>query len=465
MTDTDRRWRRRQLLSTLGLGSLAGVTGCLRFVGTEQTSTATTAETATPKTGAATPTEAESAPPTETSEYPTSGPERVDHVFVDSRNTLSQRGATVSTVRPLTAIERPLDLDYDSRVSNGPVVAADTLVVQTVADGVLGLSKADGTVEWRLSETGADPYRDTGAPIALDGDTLVTVLRNRRTDDTRVVGIDPTTGQVQFAVVLPLSEATDEYVTAGKTAAGKAYAATTHRAGDGESTLYAVDLAGGDLEWRARLGPGDLHPEDIAIDGDTLVVTTDEAPAGLANVVAFDLAARERRWARTLAIGEGVPVLDDDHVYLPNQRSERDDRVLALSRADGSVAWAFEQLNAPRTGVTVDGDHVYSVTNDRVYAISPADGTPIWSYARRDGPPFYGGSGQLPVATQNCLLVGSWTDEGAQIRAIRTDNGELAWRIETTHEWLTSPFVAGQRLWAIGHDGRSDATLYAFEDR
>ncbi|QCS41312.1 PQQ-like beta-propeller repeat protein [Natrinema versiforme] len=439
-------YRRRTLLAAIGSVTSAGIAGCLEESDPESTN---------------------SSPTDGDQQRRTVGDDTVDQIFVDTRNSMYQQGATVTTSEPSLAWKRDLDVDYYSRIGRGPLLSEDSLFISNNRDILAAISRTDGSVRWRFSETAVDPYTAHRASVARTNGVVATLVLNKRTRDSEVIGIDPETGQKQWAVPIPLDESDDEHATAFKVDGDRAYVGTTTRTDDGVSKLYVVDVANRRVEWHAPLAAGNLYPEDMAIDDGTVFLTTDEAPDDVANVVAFDLESRKRRWDATLPIGEGIPVVDTDHVYLPVKAADGPDSITALSRTDGTVAWRFEQRDAPRTGVTVDDEHVYVVDDNRLYALEPTDGTPTWSFQPDGGPRLAGSSDTLPVVTENLLVTGSWPGDEARIRAIDKASGELVWSYDVPHGTVTSPFVADETLWAIGNDHSDEGpiTLYALADQ
>lgn len=462
---------RRRLLQAGVLGTLAGLGGCLRLSNDDATTDGTATDADAPTTAATTTdATAEGGDPeteTETDSDPESrdisGPSTVDHAFVDPRNRMAQPTAAAPATAPVVDWEQGIEGGMNARGFTGPLVTSNAIVVPTFRD-VGAYSRRDGSVMWRLSESGVGDYGPATQPDHRD-DAIVFAARNGRTRDWELVAVEAADATKRWSVTLPVES--EEQVRATVVDGSRAVVVTGSL--DDASTQYAdavvVDLESRSVSYESRLADAQLNPEDVAVDGPTLVVTTDEAASGMDNVVAFDLERRERLWSRSLSIGEAIPVLGDDDVYLPTETDGRDAAVRAFSRADGSERWQFELRRAPRTGVTVAHDRVYAVSNETLYALNASDGTPAWSFTRDEGASLTGGSSGLPVATSDHLLLGSDfapDGGGGVIRAVTRADGDLAWTRELPDEEVFSPFVVDDHLYSFSRDDEDDAgTIYA----
>ncbi|WP_200530773.1 PQQ-binding-like beta-propeller repeat protein [Halorubrum sp. LN27] len=456
-----RDWLR---LSALGIAGLGGCLGELREIGVPSDPSPTTGEDATDESeGDAdgsneTAAEDDGADP-ETREI--SGPSSVDHAFVDSRNSMAQREATAPESAPIVDWDADVS-DLNTRIFTTPVAGEETVVISPLTD-VVAYARETGEVRWRLSESAVDSYRTVASVFHRDGNVLFAGV-NDRTRGWELVAVDAATGTEAWTVELPTEET--ESVRTMIVAGDRAIAVTSSDDSESPRTdLIAVDLSGRSVSWTARLGRSRLNPEDLAVSGETLVVTTDEAAADVDNVVAFDLAERERLWSRRLRIGEAIPVVGDGRLYLPTDRPADEsgfEGIRSLSLADGSESWRFEFQNPPRTGVTVDGDRVFAVGGGSLYAIDASSGEALWSYAPDGDPRIAGGSSTLPIATRNHLLLGSRYGDNGRIRAVEKATGELAWSVELSEETAYSPFVVGDHLYAFAFDrAGDDGTLYS----
>jgi outer membrane protein assembly factor BamB len=467
-------WTRRRVVLGTGGVLAVGAAGCLES-GTENSpetadgadggTTGSPAATTEPATEA--PTESESA--TETTEesdgvtVETTGDDRVPQVFVDARNTMHQPDATAPGERPQQALESDLAVSYYNRIGRGPLVSGTHVYLDVDTESVVAISRADGSISWRFSETSADPYSLTDL-VSLygsdggDGEVLV-VGRNGRTNAWDIVGLDERTGEQLWTVEVPLVVEDDERVNAAKRAGDRVVVCTNGPSGSG-SRIYQVDLGERRVAWEAELWTGPVAPEDIALTERRAFVTTDEAPDGAPNVLAFDLADRELLWTDRLDLGEGVPTVDDRHLYLPVMTGDVGGHLVAFDPADGTERWQFQLDSLPRNGVSVDGERVYAVSKGWLYALSAEDGEVEWSYEDPTGT-IRGGSSEMPVVTENAVLTGAGFAETGRVRALDRSSGESMWAVAFPHSTVASPFVADGVLWTIGFGNDGEATLYA----
>lgn len=472
MTDRDAPGR-RDLLRALGLG-LGATAGCLRLTGDATETPAP--DTATPDadppgdpdgtpSGTSEPAEEATAEPTdEASGSRIDGPQSVDFPLVDARNRLAQPGATVTGSRPERAWRTPIGEGFNARHAHGPVVT-QTRVVTAGRTGPAAFDRADGAPAWRLADTLPDDYDVRSRLVHHDG-SLYLLGQNRRTDDWELLVVDPADGGLQRDATLPIRRQDAEGVEEAPSAftldpgTGRAYVATSTFPNSTEqfADLLLVDLDSLAVRRERRLSPSPLLLEDAAVDSEVLVLTSDEIESA-DNVVAFDPETLERRWSGRFGLGETMPVLGDEHLYLATE-TERRAFVEALSRRDGSVAWRFELQDKPRNGVSLGPDGVYTVADGTLYRLDPADGTPAWSYTPDAEPGLRGSSHALPVVTSELLFLGSgFPDEIATIRALDPDSGTLEWRLELDEAEAFAPLVAGESLYTVGL-GDAGSALY-----
>lgn len=456
--------RRRRFL-TAASALTVGLTGCLRLTGDEVATPTTGERDATAETERTAGEESTTTDAAETEalvSIETVGTERIAQIFVDSRNRMYQQGVTAPTSEPRRGLARQLDVPYYGRIGRGPLLDGERLFLRPDPRTLVALSRADGSVVWNFSETSTDAY-PLPRLVALYGETVVIVGENRRTDETDVVGIKADTGREAWTATLPLGE--EEYVSAAKRAGDTVVVCTDVSSdGDSGSHIYAVDLVEKAVDWESRLAATAITPEDVALTSERAFITTDEAPDGEPNVVAFDLDAQERLWDATLDIGEAVPTVDGRHLYLPVTTGDVGGHLIAFSQEDGTESWRFEQRDLPRTGVSTDGENVYTVGSSRLYALSATDGSVSWSYVDETSDSLSANSSTMPVVTENLLLTGAdaGSENSAAIRAIDTSNGDRRWQHRVPHSSVTSPVIADGVLWIIGFDRQDDsATLYA----
>jgi outer membrane protein assembly factor BamB len=334
------------------------------------------------------------------------------------------------------------------------------------------LSRTDGSVVWKGEQTVTAELNSPDV-LGFDDDTLFVYGINSRNRDLTAFGID-TAGTTQTTVTFAEGASLNDVRTqAGTLVDGRVYLSYGSREA-AETRLSVREWPSGNVVWEAVIGSNELQLEDMAVDEELIYLTTDEAPSESHNVWVFGRENGNRRWSRRLDIGEGIPVVDDQHVYLPidvgagveNDLSDPVEGVYAFEKATGNVAWTFEALNSPRTGVSVDGDRVYIVADGTLYGISPSDGTVQWRFTPPDEGRLRDDSGGLPVVCGDTLLIGGaeGSDGGAaRIRAIDKRTGEQSWSFGVENPEIQSPIVGDEALYALASErGNSESKCYCF---
>lgn len=129
-------------------------------------------------------------------------------------------------------------------------------------------------------------------------------------------------------------------------------------------------------------------------------------------------------------------VADRERVYVVT-----DERLTALSIADGSVAWEFRLQGAPYGAPTLAGDRVYlALRAGQLLALEAATGEVVW-YSLNSGTRF----GTSPIVADGYAYVFGMGD----LVAFDAETGEVVWRTENranlafTNPALTEGYIAG----------------------
>lgn len=461
--------RRRDLLGTLGAACFA-TSGCLRLTDDQQaTATASQQDGRSTESGSQ-PTEPTSETGTDTASadancrtdsLPTDLTETVPSTFVDGRNSKFLPDRRTSAERPCIGWKREYELSYYGRRTD-LVLGRDHIVLgQRNNDNITAISRADGSVSWRSDDTIVDSYRFVFRFGLHDGAVVVAGV-NERTDDWEVLGLDSRTGERQWTVTPPVGDGRFRGLVLGPR---YGYVLADGGRSSEFTDLYAIDLDSQAIAWDRTILDRRFEDPKLAADGDLFVVASDHDEGG--TVQAVDGANGEPLWSRSLDIGEAVPVIGDEHVYVPANRDDQDS-VEALARADGSRAWSFELLNAPRAGVTIDDSTVY-VNSDTLYAVAQSDGTPQWKYELQRDPKMDNSVDGLPICLSESLLLGSSTfGEQGLVRSVDRATGELNWTVTLDERQALTPMVADGVTYAMGvtDDREADVltqTIYALQ--
>ena len=466
---------RRNLLVAAGVLGGTGLSGCLRLrsdgeaVDTSETTTDTdgAAETAPdPETATAT-ADRPAVVSCESGPLPTETTEQVTHPFVDSRNSFSLPNRTAPSESPCLAWQMELPVQA-SRVFTGPIITRDH-VISYDRSGFTARDRDDGTVAWEGISAPGGELR-FGQPLGLHGRTLVVAGQNDRTDNLIVLAVDAEGSATASTVVYEGDDPNQVRLQTGRVAGDLAYLVVGDSDAD-ETRIVTVDWRSDDVVQEATIGPLNLNLEDMAVGDDTIVITSDETADGADNVWAVSRDDGTVRWSARLPIGESLPILGGDNLYLSIDGYEVegvDDHVRAISTQTGETVWEFEVRSSPRSGVAVDGQRVYIIANGALYAVDPASGDPQWQFSPESDPGIQGTADGLPIVCRETLLLGSdVADEGvpARVRAVDKTSGELQWSVGVPGSLIQSPLPVDGVLYAAVEDRSGDetrATLYSF---
>ncbi len=156
----------------------------------------------------------------------------------------------------------------------------------------------------------------------------------------------------------------------------------------GNVDLFALDAYTGEVIDQYTIGSSFGNP---VIDGDTLYIGTgdeswnvDSQWAGDYGVYAFDISQMRDsgfslKWFYNSGRMEPNIIIDTDRIYVSQGEG---DKVLALNKNDGSVAWSFTKGNYSAVFNLMHGDYLYIANSfyggNLLYKINKSDGTEVW---------------------------------------------------------------------------------------
>jgi len=176
-----------------------------------------------------------------------------------------------------------------------------------------------------------------------------------------------------------------------------------------DRTVYAVDAATGDEEW--RFTPIADCDAPITVAGDTVYAVDD---TGI--VYALDAASGEKRWDVGLdQKARGPPAASGGTVYVATVGGS----VYALAAADGSERWHWRAEDGDGRSISVTDETVIVVGPDDARALTTDDATERWSTGA------VGGS--VCSAASETVVVG----DGRNVTAVSRDDGAVQWTFET----------------------------------
>ena len=195
-----------------------------------------------------------------------------------------------------------------------------------------------------------------------------------------------------------------------------------------DGTLYAVDLAKGELLWSLEIGGGGHLWAKPVTDGKTLYVSSLDH-----HLYAIDLTSHKVTWA--VDLGGSVPSApalsaDGKTLYVGSLAS----KVFALNAANGSTLWEIKTQQWVWGSPSVDGDVIYTADiKGQLYALDAATGKIIWNEQPADA---ITGS---PLVLSDKVIV---TTESGGIFAYAKDGKQL-WPSSIKGKLYTSAVQSG----------------------
>ena len=212
-------------------------------------------------------------------------------------------------------------------------------------------------------------------------------------------------------------------------------AGETIYAGSVDRSVYAVDLASGQLRWKSRLGG--LIGGGVLVLGDTVYAASGR-PEG--RVYALDAHTGHRLWRTTTGTVSAPLALVDGTLVAETQRGE----VFGLDPAAGTVRWrrmvGFSRVPA----VAGDSGTLVVATIDSLFRLNARDGKIV----RRVRSP---GAIVSPWLLHRGLLVGGTTDSG--VVAIAHGDLRPRWRAALDAPVLGTPAAQGDTFYAASRRG------------
>lgn len=315
----------------------------------------------------------------------------------------------------------PYLLEYKPAEYAGPAVDPLTgMVVVATRDGYIQAFAQDGKELWHQMAKG--PY--LAPPIVADDLVIIGGIDGRVNAHARGDGTLRWTYQIR-----------EEIGTQGVVAGDLVYFATL------EGTLLALDVRTGKFVWNFRREPSGR----FTILGASRPAVVDGVVYkgfGDGSVVALDARTGALKWDRKVGRGEYPDV--DGAIQVAGNRvfaASYGGPVMALDRADGSVAWETRVPFAYRTGI--DANQFYVVTTTEVVALDVASGKRLWS-AALDGAPF-----GAPVVAQGFVMV----PNGKGLLVLDRRSGKRL-RLFTRGSGASgSPAILGKRVYVLSNQG------------
>jgi outer membrane protein assembly factor BamB len=234
-----------------------------------------------------------------------------------------------------------------------------------------------------------------------------------------------------------------------------------------DSGLLALDASTGDLRWAARLPKGGSGTPAVA-DGLVFVGSNDRG------LTAYDAASGDVEWRTKTGAPVGTPAVADGHVYV----GDRSGTVHAFRRTDGNLRWRYGQRPITsfvsdkrwwvRAKPAVTEDTVYVTTGigegdwpstdaGNLIALSRSGGEERWRYEYRPQYRSYDVP-RTPVVADGTVFVGD-----ATLHAVDAADGTRRWRFNSGYEVVSAPavhdgtvYVSSKNVYALSADDGSE---------
>lgn len=380
--------------------------------------------------------------------------QQFSHPYGDSDNSFALPDRTVPSEPPCIAWERKIPAQV-SRVFTGPLLSSDHILSYSANYNtvVTAYNRTDGATSWTATGTATGSI-SVAQPLGIAEDRIVVFGENDRTDNLNVFAIDPEGGTQSTTIVAEGDGPNELGMLTGRLSDNRVYLVFEDNVNETEQ-LVSLDWPSGEVVWERTLGQTSLNIEDIAVDSNTIVLTSDETADGLDNVWAVSKDNGSVLWSMNLPLGEGIPVTDENNLYLPLEYysvEDTENQVRAISKRTGDTVWSFEVQNPPRNGVAADNGRVYIVADNELSAVAADSGMPQWQFTPNNEGPIGGDASRLPIVCRDTLLLGgSSTNQStpAVIRAVNKSSGELRWSIGIPGENVQSPIPADEALYTV----------------
>lgn len=138
-----------------------------------------------------------------------------------------------------------------------------------------------------------------------------------------------------------------------------------------DGNLYAVDIASGNLRWKASTGGSVVASPSIS-SGTVFFGSLDNS------FYAFDVQTGSLLWRQTLA-GRifASQAVSGDHVYVGTAAR----LMYCLDRTTGAIVWQYEAMGVINAAPVVSGDVLYFACIDKsMYALQARTGGLLWQY-------------------------------------------------------------------------------------
>lgn len=312
-----------------------------------------------------------------------------------------------------------------------PLIAGDKIIQANGMDGIVGVDRENGNIEWRLQiPNGAEPS--------------ATFIRDRLfigANDGNFYSVDLKDGHVIWSFQTRAENLGEPLLHEGIV-----YFIS------GNNVVYALDAGTGKQVWlysRQDTSAFSIRggSKPAYKDGRLYVGSSD------GSLLALDAKNGSAIWEIQLNHNkkfrdiDASPVLDEDRLYIPSY----DDKLYCISLAQGEILWRVD--GGGYSAVTLMDDKIiYPTSGGEVLALRRSNGDRLWSYKVPNG-----------IATQVKILKGIlvFGESQGRIQFLEANTGRVLNSLEPGRGILSSPQIDDKKNQVFFISG--EANLYALE--
>lgn len=309
----------------------------------------------------------------------------------------------------------------------GPVVADDLILAAVDHDRLSAFRLTDQQPAWEFPGPGDEEIDLEGiyaTPVVVGGVVYLGAY------DGWVYALDLATGQLRWR-----AQTDGPIIGSVLVEGGVVYV------GSSDGYLYALDAQTGQQVWQPFATKGSIWSTPVAAGGTLYVASMDR------RLYAIDMATGQPRWPQPFRAAAGIPstpAVAQGLVLVGTM----DRKFYALDAQTGQVRWAFKADNWFWSEPLVVGDTVYAGALDgRVYALDISSGQPRWSQPFQARAPVRA----APVMAEGVLVV---ADKDGNIYGLDPATGLQAWSGKLEGSVLADPYKAGPWVYlTVGKGG------------
>jgi outer membrane protein assembly factor BamB len=364
-----------------------------------------------------------------------------------NRLVIATRGEEIVQVDPSTGAHRTIS----TLESRGTVKSLDlsdqTLLVGSANNAVSAIDLGSGKALWDVSLGKYDESR-LADPTVIVRDSVAYA-----DGECGVMAVDLTTHKVMWQNAVGDAGDCTRHPGGFAVSGDRVFVGGGGATALGESSLFALDRATGQLAWTKPLDTTGIGTMKLA--GNTLLV-----PAG--DLLALDAATGEIKWKLATdhtAPGVGMPIIAGDKVLVQGPADTSSGRLFCVGLASGEVIWTADagNQNAGFYAPTVAGNVVFGVVgNGRPFAADLATGTLVWAkddVSVSSSPVF--ANGRLFASGGN-VSGGGTTEHDVGLLSLDASSGALLWLDDdfASGTALSPVVVADNGVFRAGADAR-----------